>query len=103
MRSQTKECYSTFSTYFYKHSTYPLHGCTTRQVSACIVNAIESSLYYFAYVIFVATQEVHQKKLTMSFEEYKNLSNMLVLYMRNEENRVETDTMGMLHETITFV
>lgn len=33
----------------------------------------------------------------MSFEEYKNLSNMLVLYMRNEEARAEseTDDMGM--------
>ncbi|CAK9824168.1 DNA replication licensing factor Mcm6 [Anthophora retusa] len=38
------------------------------------------------------TQEVHKKKLTMSFEEYKNLSNMLVLYMRNEEIHAETDT-----------
>ncbi|CAK9796003.1 DNA replication licensing factor Mcm6 [Anthophora plagiata] len=37
------------------------------------------------------TQEVHKKKLTMSFEEYKNLSNMLVLYMRNEEIHAETD------------
>ncbi|XP_017891495.1 DNA replication licensing factor Mcm6 [Ceratina calcarata] len=36
-------------------------------------------------------QEVQKKKLTMSFEEYKNLSNMLVLYMRNEEARAESD------------
>lgn len=28
----------------------------------------------------------------MSFEEYKNLSNMLVLYMRNEETRAESET-----------
>ncbi|XP_078052161.1 minichromosome maintenance 6 [Augochlora pura] len=35
-------------------------------------------------------QEVHKKKLTMSFEEYKSLSNMLILYMRNEETRAET-------------
>ncbi|XP_008560986.1 DNA replication licensing factor Mcm6 [Microplitis demolitor] len=32
-----------------------------------------------------------KKKLTMSFEEYKNLSNMLVLYMRNEEERLEIE------------
>lgn len=38
-----------------------------------------------------ATQEPPKKKLTMSFEEYKNLSNMLVLYMRSEENRVESE------------
>ncbi|KAG6803744.1 DNA replication licensing factor Mcm6 isoform X1 [Apis mellifera caucasica] len=37
------------------------------------------------------SQEVAKKKLTMSFEEYKNLSNMLVLYMRNEEIRAETE------------
>lgn len=27
----------------------------------------------------------------MSFEEYKNLSNMLVLHMRSEENRAESE------------
>ncbi|XP_043793882.1 DNA replication licensing factor Mcm6 [Apis laboriosa] len=37
------------------------------------------------------SQEIAKKKLTMSFEEYKNLSNMLVLYMRNEEIRAETE------------
>ena len=42
----------------------------------------------------VETQEVHKKKLSMSFEEYKNLSNMLALYMRNEETRVEADVTG---------
>lgn len=31
----------------------------------------------------------------MSFEEYKNLSNMLVLYMRNEEIRAETEPSGL--------
>ncbi|KAF7388363.1 hypothetical protein HZH68_012305 [Vespula germanica] len=36
-------------------------------------------------------QEVQKKKLTMSFEEYKNLSNMLILYMRNEETRAENE------------
>lgn len=35
--------------------------------------------------------EPPKKKLTMSFEEYKNLSNMLVLYMRSEESRVESE------------
>lgn len=30
-----------------------------------------------------------KKKLTMSFDEYKNLTNMLVLHMRSEENRIE--------------
>ncbi|XP_054015048.1 DNA replication licensing factor Mcm6 [Hylaeus anthracinus] len=38
------------------------------------------------------TGDGEKKKLTMSFEEYKNLSNMLVLYMRSEENRAETST-----------
>ncbi|KAI4483981.1 hypothetical protein M0804_007437 [Polistes exclamans] len=38
--------------------------------------------------------EVQKKKLTMSFEEYKNLSNMLILYMRNEEARVESEGDG---------
>lgn len=37
------------------------------------------------------TQETQKKKLTMSFEEYKSLSNMLILYMRSEENRAETE------------
>ncbi|XP_076183735.1 minichromosome maintenance 6 [Ptiloglossa arizonensis] len=49
------------------------------------------------------TQDVEKKKLTMSFEEYKNLSNMLVLYMRNEETRAETfatdDTKGGLRKS----
>ncbi|KAK2588592.1 hypothetical protein KPH14_006364 [Odynerus spinipes] len=36
-------------------------------------------------------QEIQKKKLTMSFEEYKSLSNMLILYMRNEESRAETE------------
>ncbi|XP_066581178.1 DNA replication licensing factor Mcm6 [Prorops nasuta] len=33
--------------------------------------------------------ETH-KKLTMSYDEYKSLSNMLILYMRNEETRAES-------------
>jgi DNA replication licensing factor MCM6 len=32
-----------------------------------------------------------KKKLTLSFEEYKKLSNMLVIYMRNEETRQLAD------------
>lgn len=32
-----------------------------------------------------------KKKLTLSFEDYKNLSTMLVLHMRNEEARCETE------------
>ncbi|XP_029049323.2 DNA replication licensing factor Mcm6 [Osmia bicornis bicornis] len=36
--------------------------------------------------------QTHKKKLTMSFEEYKNLSNMLILYMRSEETRAERET-----------
>lgn len=39
-----------------------------------------------------------KKKLTLSFEDYKNLSNMLILHMRNEENKLQTsdsDTDGM--------
>lgn len=34
---------------------------------------------------------VQKKKLTLSFEDYKNLSTMLVLHMRNEEARCEVD------------
>ncbi|GAB0097318.1 DNA helicase [Sergentomyia squamirostris] len=34
---------------------------------------------------------VQKKKLTLSFEEYKNLSNMLILHMRNEESRLESE------------
>ncbi|XP_046602964.1 DNA replication licensing factor Mcm6 [Neodiprion virginianus] len=37
------------------------------------------------------SQEPVKKKLTLSFEEYKNLSNMLVVYMRTEENRIESE------------
>jgi hypothetical protein len=46
---------------------------------------------YFLLSALGATQEPPKKKLTISFEEYKNLSNMLVLYMRSEENRVESE------------
>ncbi|KAJ6648319.1 DNA replication licensing factor Mcm6 [Pseudolycoriella hygida] len=34
-----------------------------------------------------------RKKLTLSFEDYKNLSNMLVLHIRNEESRLEEESM----------
>ncbi|XP_014474457.1 PREDICTED: DNA replication licensing factor Mcm6 isoform X1 [Dinoponera quadriceps] len=37
------------------------------------------------------TYEPPKKKLTMSFEVYKNLSNMLILYMRSEESRAESE------------
>ncbi|XP_058061987.1 DNA replication licensing factor Mcm6 [Anopheles bellator] len=37
------------------------------------------------------SQPVAKKKLTLSFEEYKNLSNMLVIYMRNEESRFDSE------------
>lgn len=38
-----------------------------------------------------ATQQ--KKKLTMSYDEYKSLTNMLVLYMRTEESRLEEEGM----------
>lgn len=53
-----------------------------------VVSLIHPS--FFLYIIFIE----HKKKLTMSFEEYKNLSNMLVLYMRNEETRAESETVA---------
>lgn len=31
------------------------------------------------------------KKLTLSFEEYKSLSNMLVMHMRRQESRMELE------------
>lgn len=34
--------------------------------------------------------ELQKKKLTLSFEDYRNLSNMLVLHLRTEENRMDT-------------
>lgn len=52
------------------------------------------SIYCIRFLYLSAsngTQELPKKKLTMSFEEYKNLSNMLILYMRNEESRVESE------------
>lgn len=54
------------------------------------------------------SHEPPKKKLTMSFEEYKNLSNMLVLYMRSEESRVESEGIFItiltieIRTTVTF-
>lgn len=39
------------------------------------------------------TPALAKKKLTLSFEDYKNLSNMLVLHMRSEESSFENETM----------
>lgn len=36
-----------------------------------------------------ASLKVSHKKLTLSFEAYKNLSNMLIIHMRREEDRLE--------------
>ena len=36
-------------------------------------------------------QSQPKKKLTMSYDEYKSLTNMLVLYMRDEEERLERE------------
>lgn len=51
---------------------------------------IYTKLLFFT-AIAPEPQEVQKKKLTMSFEEYKNLSNMLILYMRSEEARAENE------------
>lgn len=37
------------------------------------------------------TNGLQKKKLILSFEDYKNLSNMLIIHMRNEENRCEIE------------
>lgn len=37
------------------------------------------------------TNGLQKKKLTLSFEDYKNLSNMLVMHMRNEETKMDTE------------
>lgn len=57
-------------------------------------------IYFLFFALFIESQEIAKKKLTMSFEEYKNLSNMLVLYMRNEEIRAETEPSGMFIDII---
>ena len=38
-----------------------------------------------------ATGEHAKKKLTMSFEEYKNLANMFLVHIKNEEDRLATE------------
>lgn len=38
-----------------------------------------------------AEQPVQKKKMVLSFEEYRNLSNMIVVHMRREEARVEDE------------
>lgn len=35
------------------------------------------------------TEALQKKRITLSFEDYKNISNMLVLHMRNEEAKCE--------------
>lgn len=57
----------------------------------CKCLCVVVSLIYPSFLLYIIFIE-HKKKLTMSFEEYKNLSNMLVLYMRNEETRAESET-----------
>lgn len=37
-----------------------------------------------------------KRKLVLSFDEYKNLSNMIVVYMRREEARMEEGNKGKL-------
>ncbi|XP_057657866.1 DNA replication licensing factor Mcm6 [Diorhabda carinulata] len=37
------------------------------------------------------TSTVTKKKMVLSFEEYKNISNMIVVHMRREESRMETE------------
>lgn len=37
-----------------------------------------------------ATNELQKKKLTLSFEDYRNISNLLVLHMRDEERRIDS-------------
>lgn len=37
-----------------------------------------------------AANELQKKKLTLSFEDYRNISNMLVLHMRSEESKMDS-------------
>lgn len=37
----------------------------------------------------LAAPTIQKKKLTLSFENYKQISNMLILHIRNEESRAE--------------
>lgn len=44
-------------------------------------------------------QTVNKKKMVLSFEEYKALSNMIVLYLRKEENRMDKNDLEGLHRS----
>lgn len=47
--------------------------------------------------------ELQKKKLTLSFEDYRNISNMLVLHMRAEESKMdsgESDSEGIRREDL---
>lgn len=48
-------------------------------------------------------EPVKKKKMTLSFEEYKTISNMIIFHMRNEETRAEvedTDSEGLKRSDI---
>lgn len=50
-----------------------------------------------------APTDLQKKKLTLSFEDYRNLSNMLVLHMRAEETRMdsgESDSEGVRRDDL---
>ncbi|XP_030759603.1 DNA replication licensing factor Mcm6 [Sitophilus oryzae] len=44
-------------------------------------------------------QQQSKKKMVLSFEEYKNLSNMIVLYMRRQEQRLEEEGKEGIHRS----
>lgn len=75
------------------------HVCLHNFFIAYSVSIIFTYIYLFILIFtfidcLVPNETLSQppkKKLTLSFEEYKNLSIMLVLYMRSEESRVESD------------
>ncbi|KRT86939.1 hypothetical protein AMK59_3004, partial [Oryctes borbonicus] len=43
--------------------------------------------------------EAPKRKLVLSFEEYKTLSNMIVMHMRREEAKVEEGEQGGIHRS----
>lgn len=45
-------------------------------------------LILFMYIDTIAESHI-KKKLSVSYDDYKNLTNMLVLHMRSEEDRIE--------------
>lgn len=50
-----------------------------------------------------AANELQKKKLTLSFEDYRNISNMLVLHMRSEESKMdsgESESEGMRRDEL---